>query len=76
LLYTAIILLSPCGVGSFCLGPTNLANSDQNEGQLIIESISDKKIKGSFRTTGFNIYSNDSLNMIKINLGSFEGDIP
>ena len=67
---------STCGSMNICLGPTYLANSNQNEGQLIIESITDKKIKGRFQATGFPVYYNDSSDIAKMSSGSFEGDIP
>jgi hypothetical protein len=67
---------SPCGSMLTCLGPYYLANSGQNEGQLIIERISDKKIKGKFQATGYPVYYNDSSDIAKMTSGSFEGDIP
>ena len=60
----------------FCLGPTYLSNSNLDEGQLIVESISGKKIKGRFQAIGYPVYYNDSTDIAKMTKGSFEGDIP
>ena len=64
---------SACGNLS-CLGPTYLANADQGVGQLTIESISGKKIKGYFQATAPHVY--DSTDLAKMTSGTFEGDIP
>lgn len=39
------------------IGPTYLANSDQDSGELIVETISAKHIQGTFSATGNSVYS-------------------
>jgi|GEM_PF-3374794 hypothetical protein len=65
------ILYTEAGVYPYP-GPTYLANSDQDSGELIVETFSDKHIEGTFKANGASVYY--CCNTAEITKGRFSMD--